>query len=199
MSTRSIIVVTGKSKYNGVKTTRLYKHSDGYPTGNLPIIEKALMRALRQNQTKAVRFSEPSPQPIGVDQLVGLIIGEATDEYGMGARIDDSGEFLEAFKVSHLGDQWDLEWMYIVDLENKTVSIYGGDFTNGPKAAYKRGTKDPLSYVKKLRRECQADETLATQTVVNDIEAWGFKVNPKNKQRAARSSITKAKHQLGLV
>lgn len=41
MSTRSLIVVTGSGRYNSVETFVLYKHSDGYPTGNLPIIEEA--------------------------------------------------------------------------------------------------------------------------------------------------------------
>lgn len=45
MSTRSIILVTGKDSYRGEKTVRLYKHSDGYPTGNLPIIADALKQA----------------------------------------------------------------------------------------------------------------------------------------------------------
>lgn len=36
MSTRSIIVITGKTYSGQSETIRLYKHSDGYPTGNPP-------------------------------------------------------------------------------------------------------------------------------------------------------------------
>lgn len=41
MSTRSIILVKGKGRYCE-NVIRLYKHSDGYPTANLPIIYNTL-------------------------------------------------------------------------------------------------------------------------------------------------------------
>lgn len=194
MSTRSIIVVTGRGNYSGDRTIRLYKHSDGYPTGNLPLIAEALTKAKEQCDAENKRFESSKPKTPIVDQVVGLLIGASSDVYGMGARIDDEDEgklaiYSEKLKPKHLGNQWDLEWIYIVDLNSNAVKIYGGGYTGqSPQHAYRKGMVDPMGYADQLKSEYQDRERQEIQSAINAIKASGFKVNSKRK-RSAKVSI----------
>ncbi len=75
MSTRSIIVITGDGKHGTAQTIRLYKHSDGYPTGNLPIIAEALTKAKEQCKETNERFQIDNPRTPSVEQVTGLLKG----------------------------------------------------------------------------------------------------------------------------
>ncbi len=191
MSTRSIIVVTGRDLYDQDQTVRLYKHSDGYPTGVLPLISEALSKAREQCDADFERFKHKRRLP-NVDQVVGILIGAATDVYGMGIRIDacdeDSAIYAEKFESKHLGCQGDLEWIYLVNLNDSTVKVYGGGYTGElPQKTYKIGTVDPLKYVDGLYPEYQASERCEIQEAISGIEALGFKVNPKRRHKAKSS------------
>jgi hypothetical protein len=188
MSTRSIILVHGQDLYEANATVRLYKHSDGYPSANLPIIQTALLMA-QQHQYD----DDKTGLRINVSTMVGLLIGAATDEYGMGARIDrDEAQYAEKFEPKHLGDQADLEWIYVVDLYAKTVSIYGGGYTGkSPQAAFKKGCADPLSYVDCLVDEAKDDERTAIKEAIKGIEAWSFKVNPEKPKPVRKTKAQK--------
>lgn len=162
MGTRSLIIVTGHGRHGTTVGFRLYKHWDGYPTGNLPVIEKALelsQRFMRQNDGK-----------LSAETLVGMLIGAATDEHGMGAKLEWSGSRDAAFEIDH----GDLEWIYCVDTADMTLEIFGGDIGNR--------TKDPMDYVKQLRTECQDSERHATDESVRMIESWGVSVNQDRKK-----------------
>ncbi len=177
MSTRSIIVVTGKGRYNE-ETTRLYKHSDGYPTGNLPIIRDALKRSIDQVDDENARWGDDSDMKsnLSVEQVVGHIIGESTSVYGQGAQLEET--FREKFKQKHLGNQGDLEWIYLVDVTKKTVKVYGGGYSGeGPQHAFKKGVVDPLTYVECLREECQKQEAFEIEVAMRKIKQLGFKLN----------------------
>jgi hypothetical protein len=143
MSTRSVIIVTGQGQY-GQETYRLYKHSDGYPSGNLPIIESAIRSAKKQCEVNNARFKPPfiDDKTITPNQLVGHLIGAATSVYGMGATVEFHAQ--EEFKPEHLGNQWDVEYVYIVDLALQQVRIYAGSFKDGIQAGYAKGTIDVL-------------------------------------------------------
>lgn len=73
MSTRSIIVITGEAKYNQSSTVRIYKHSDGYPTGVLPIIGKTIKAAQAQCDDYNARFVTDTSKPLSpiVEQVMG--------------------------------------------------------------------------------------------------------------------------------
>jgi len=176
MSTRSIILITGKSRYGDPGTIRLYKHSDGYPTGTLGVIQAALAKSINQQREYAERFKEPKPDPVGVEQVVGNLIGESTTVHGQGARVEES--FEEPFEPNHLGNQSDLEWIYLVDLDSNAVKIFGGGYTGQrPQAALKLGPVNPEQYAKDLRAECQAGKIEETNRLVESIKAIGFSVN----------------------
>lgn len=202
MSTRSIIIVTGKDLYENDRTVRLYKHSDGYPTGNLPLIYEALSKAKSQCDVDFERFKTKRRIP-NVDQVVGILIGAATDVYGMGMRIDacdeDAATYSEKFKPKHLGCQGDLEWIYVVNLTDFTVKVYGGGYSGElPQYTYKNGVVDPLQYADQLYPEYQDSERKEIQDGINSIESLGFKVNPK-RQRTTKSKPSSASVTIATV
>ena len=175
MSTRSIILITGTHKNYGASTVRLYKHSDGYPTGTLDVIQAALAKSLNQQSDYAKRFNDPV-NPISLGQVVGNLIGESTTVHGQGASVE--GAFESAFEPKHLGNQFYLEWIYLVDLDSKAVKIFGGGYTGQrPQAALKLGPVNPEQYAESLVEECQAGEIERTKALVESIKALGFSVN----------------------
>jgi hypothetical protein len=210
MSTRSIIVFTGNGNYNQPETIRLYKHSDGYPTRNLVLIVEAIEKAqkiilddhnrfIRQlhplSKTKLKTFSKlealkVDPKSIfrkkeyTPEMLTGLTIGAATTVYGMGAQLEES--FESELEPKHLGNQWDLEWIYIVDLIKKDVSIYTNSFKSGPQESFKKGTTDPVEYASELKEEYQKEEATKIKRLVKAIEDLGFTVNKPNKKYAKK-------------
>jgi hypothetical protein len=202
MSTRSIILITGDGKHGTAQTIRLYKHSDGYPTGNLPIIAEALSKAKEQCKETNQRFQTDNPRIPSVEQVTGVLIGLATDSYGMGARLDDDGDgktafYNEKFKPKHLGRQGDLEWVYVVNLDNNTVKVFGGGYTgDGPQRAFKKGVVDPREYANQLKEEYQESELKAIDESIQAIEATGFKLNPKRKSRKKNKPAEVEPHEI---
>lgn len=189
MSTRSIIVITGSAMYSGSETVRLYKHSDGYPSGNLPIIAEALANGKRLlEQYKETR-------PLNVEAMLGLMIGAATSIYGMGAKPEET--YREEFKPEHLGDQGDLEWIYLIDLEERTVQVYGGGFSGDlPQRAYEKGVVDPLYTDPDLQNEYRVAERKEIERAIEQIEAQGFRVNPD--EAKVRKMLGAGKRKRGL-
>lgn len=181
MSTRSIIVVTGKTIYDQPETIRIYKHSDGYPTANLPLIQKALKSSLDQVYAAQKRFKS-SANRISVAQVVGHLIGAATTVYGMGANIDqdDNSQAIydDSFRVHMLGCQCDLEWIYLINLNTKTVDVYGGGYSGDePQKTHRKGRVDPLTYVNQLVEDVRKDEKQTISKSIADLKEIGFVVN----------------------
>ena len=110
------------------------------------------------------------------------LIGESAMIYGKGAHIDqfedDPAEYDSEFKLEHLSNQSDLEWIYIVDVEQKSVNVYGGGYSGKePQVAFKKGFVNPESYSKQLRDEYQSSTLNEIKKAVKNIESLGFKVN----------------------
>jgi hypothetical protein len=178
MSTRSIIVVHGKAQYSP-EVFRLYKHHDGYPTENLRIIAEAIERgnAMVEEQKKET----PPPlhsKTLSADTLTGLLVGAATSLYGMGAQVEFHGS--GDLKAEHFGDQSDLEWIYVIDTDTRSVRVFGGGYSGDwPAEVVARGTVDPLNYVRRLKPEFQAETKATIRELVKRIKAARFAVNPE--------------------
>ena len=171
MSTRSIIFVT-----NQKESYRLYKHSDGYPTGNLPIIKQAIEEVQQLQPEDDDRFMSRSNDRYAVSCLVGKILGAATSEYGMGAYIEE--DYYDGFNSEQLGNQWDLEWIYILDPIMKTLKIYGGGYANcSPQQHLANGYADPVAYADRLIEEYQDRERQEINKLVSEIMALGYQIN----------------------
>ena len=188
MSTRSVIVVTGRGTYaqDGSHTIRLYKHWDGYPTGNLPVIAGAISRA--QEQVKEYNENFPVLKGmLGVDQVTGLIIGESTSLSGIGAHIDDDDDdesghtkkayYDSAFNPKHLGSQGDLEWLYVVNIDTKNIDVYEDSFEMTPQESLEKGTADPLMEIEGMREECKDGARAEILEIKKSIFDLGWTIN----------------------
>jgi hypothetical protein len=188
MSTRSIILVTSKTK-----TVRIYKHCDGYPTGNLPVIADALKNMLGKPCKDVKKLNSMLGIQFDVDSIAKEIMTVA--------ELDASNleaQYKGPLKPAHLGNQGDLEWIYVVDLSKKSVDVYGGGYTgNGPQGAYKKGTVDPMRYVDCLYPEYRAKEGVLIKQAVEALEKLKFKVNAKKKSKP-KGVVAKAAAELGL-
>lgn len=191
MSTRSIIVIHGENNYKQKQTIRLYKHSDGYPTGNLPLIAEAIKKAKSQvdeanteEKRRNEEFLEKHPEykndpnpfhrehKIIPGQLAGLIVGESSDVYGMGAYVEDQSN---EFTPEALGEQWDLEWIYVVDLDKKVVSVYGGGYTGkAPQDTYNKGTVSPELEIGNFKDEFRESRRKKLCKAIRAFSGTGF-------------------------
>lgn len=188
MSTRSIIVITNKEK-----TIRVYRHYDGYPTSALEVILKSIKLISSAGDTNLKKLEEKLGLDLNPDNLAQSVLKVAE------LRKDClEGEYNEAFKPEHLGNQGDLEWIYVVNTDTHTVNVYGGGYTgNIPQHAYAKGTVDPLSYAKRLYPEYQEQETLAMKVAMREIEELGFKINTgKGKKPTQRKKKQKSEMEL---
>lgn len=112
MSTRANVIITGSYGDELI----FYRHSDGYPSGTLPTLEKFL------DYLKEGKIRD------NVVQSSGWLVMLGNDEYGAGAA--PSGEIF-GWKVGAyeptVGIHGDIEYLYVIDLEAKTISIDGED------------------------------------------------------------------------
>ena len=207
MSTRSIIIVTGLDHYGRKSTFRLYKHSDGYPTGTLDVIRDALKDACKivmddSNETRA-HYKRPMfkniaelqsyvPEPKSYESIAklspslvaGKLIGHGAHEYGMGIRLEKEYSGQEFNPSIHAGNQGDLEWIYIIDLQACACNVFGGGYIGaGPMAHLESGFVNPTEYADQLRAECQAGERAEIESQVRGIKKLGFTVNKKAPKR----------------
>jgi hypothetical protein len=194
MSTRSIILVTGDKTGDGSgsqATVRIYKHWDGYPSGNLPVILNAIERAEKMDKDNRERFpGEDKPSRINVDQMTGLIIGESVSIYGTGARVDEdeleespfkrTALYDKPFEPKHMGNQWDLEWVYVVNIPKKNVDVYGNGSYTSAEEHVKYQTVHPDTEVKDYKEECKAPALLELQEIYEDYRKVGWTIGGKD-------------------
>jgi hypothetical protein len=182
MGTRSIIVITGPGVHRSHTTVRMYKHWDGYPTGVLEVLSEAIEQADKV-------LSNHKDEPFRTDLLVGKIIGADTGAYGQGARVDqdytETSEkpaiYSEALEPGHLGNQGDLEWIYVVDLFEKNINVYAaGDEPSKTKLSK---VTDPYSYTKQLVESAQQEEADAIASAIANLGKYGFLVNGTGKHK----------------
>lgn len=187
MSTRGIIVFKGTGKYNNPQAFRLYQHCDTYPTSMLPVLRDVIRKA----EKAAVKGSEMMHSAYGVtpEMLAGYMVGESTDIFGMGAQIEYTGPRVDGNDEGGLyGNQGDLEWIYVVDTDAKSVNVYGGGYSGhltSEKVA--EGMVNPLSYIEDLTEKYQVKQSRVISSAVLSLKRLGWPVNPalKTGRRAA--------------
>lgn len=190
MSTRSFILVKGKNSYSE-HVIRLYKHCDGYPTENLRLIYTTFKKCLDEIE-KHKGFYKKYFKP---EFFAYKLIGESATIYGKGAYVDgfenDTGEYEEKFKLEHIANQFDIEWIYVVDLEQKSVNIYGGGYAGeGPQFAFKKGFVNPEKFIEQLYPKHQSKHLKKIKKFVKGIESLGFSVN-KIKDKVSKAKKNK--------
>jgi len=107
---------------------RLYSHWYGHPQHALAFLRiacEASAQLEKELTTFAQFFSEPSR--LNAEFFVGKVMGAAARSDGMAVRLDGDWDASQAASLTEaaLGDQCDLEWVYHVDLVEKSVAVFG--------------------------------------------------------------------------
>jgi len=196
MSTRSVIVITGKtSKKNDrvpaiekqcptkgtIRTIRVCRHCDGYPTANLSDIAEAL-----KGLSKGLFANK-------VTKAFTKLSGGHIDEEYYNGRENSHAIYNEALKPGHFGNQGDVEWTYLVDLNSKIVNVYARsrdwEVDDCPEDQARRGkTVDPRRYATQLYPEYQKQELEGIEKAISTLEKLDFKVNPKQSKNPKKTS-----------
>ena len=118
MSTRCNITVS-----EGKDTLWFYRHSDGYPEGAMPTLDK-FMQAVADGKIRT-----------NISQASGWLVWFGSQEYGSK---EPSHEGFDGWKVGSIepttGEHGDIEYLYKIDLDNLTVSYHD---ENGKKVVKK--------------------------------------------------------------
>ena len=115
MSTRANIkMVEGKS------TLWFYRHSDGYPEGAMPLLEK-FMDLIKEGKIRN-----------NISQSSGWLIMLGAEEYGQDLEKMRKGEDkYSGWKVGSIepttGQHGDIEFLYTIDLVKETIKVKGID------------------------------------------------------------------------
>ena len=158
MSTPAVVIIYGRSVHHGDEMHRLFRDRDGYPTHVL----KELCTVIK----KVNKFDVSSSL---TNTAAGVLVGISTTEYGMAYQLEtEYNPFNPDKHVKGLNVQ---RWMYILDWDNKTLSIYGD--------SYDDGLVDPYNYLTYLRPECKAKTKRQITQQLKTIRAQGWQINPQ--------------------
>lgn len=188
MGTRSIIMVVGNTDEYGDKPNqykgaiRLYKHCDGDPTGNLRIIAGAIGR-METLVEESFDWRKDKVRRYGVEPMAYALVAEAMSNSRISTRIEET--FQGAPKLAHLGDQGDLEWVYVVDCNRRLVNVYStkqptdarpqGEYSGEPRGHLDAGLFDSWEvYVQEHRKEYQDEIRKAVEEVRQLVAATGW-------------------------
>jgi hypothetical protein len=86
-----------------------------------------------------------------------------------------SGTGPDIDRATMLGNQGDLEWVYIVDTDQKTVVVLGGGYTGNTPDTF--DVIDPSEYAKHLTEEYQSKELAEIEGLKKALAKIGWPVN----------------------
>jgi hypothetical protein len=210
VSTRTAIIFIGANNYDGTgtKAVRLYQHCDGYPTNVLPTLRNTLkvVRKKSEDHWQHISYKHPRAEfdfltvPIHAETMAGCYIAEETSGFGMGARLEEIVYLDHDIIADHdeetlrkiFGNQGDLEWIYVVNSIDRSITVFGGGYTGkGACETVSAGEKvNPLSYIKNLVDEYQESEGAVIKSALRSLSRIGFPVNPEREsgRRAAHAA-----------
>lgn len=127
MGTRSVIQVVGctdtppdqAGAYSG--SVRLYRHNDGDPRDCLPAIARSIEMMERLVQTSLL-WKREQVRHIAVEPMAHAIIANSMSNISLAVQVEKL--YTGAPRLLQLGDQSDLEWLYVVDCKNLLVNVY---------------------------------------------------------------------------
>lgn len=131
MSTRAQIIVT-----DGYCSLWFYRHSDGYPEGAMPLLEKFM------NYVKTGTIRDNAEQASGWLVLFGAQEYDTRTSYEDGKIVEvpkvdlvepDRTDTLYGWKCGSIEPSepnlhGDIDYLYILDLKRKTITSYNKDF-----------------------------------------------------------------------
>ena len=145
MGTRSIIVI-----HDGKKLNRVYKHYDGYPSQNLHVIYTAISQGGQMAE-----------------------IAKNVCEIGEGCtRIEHEADNAVLNK-ENLGNQADLEWVYVVDIKKRNIDVFGGSYSGKIPSRIMNDGKANVYYT------AGSEEITEIKEAVNNLKDIGYTINHK--------------------
>ncbi len=184
MGTRSIVVVTGRHAQDDKlkETIRLYRHWDGSPDVMLATIGAAIAvsQGILARWQDRWRTLNSEVRSVTAKCLADAVLAASLGIHGMGMRLDDRDGTAAAFRgpptARAFGDQGDLEWVYVLDADARTVHVYGGYGT--AREVMQDGPTDPMTYLEGIRDEYRAGVAESVRAGLAAIRAAGWEVNP---------------------
>jgi hypothetical protein len=203
MGTRAVVAITGRgTDWVAYGTIRLYNHWAGEPTHVLGDLVRAADTAGHHARNASpfvrTRLGLADGETPGLGHLPAATFalhltfagrgwhGSAyrvdTDEETAGTGFHAEGRaapvvYTGRLARRHLGDQGDLEWIYVVDLTTATLTVYGGDYGD-PGGHLARGPVDPRSHAEMLLPEYWDADRTAISADVDALAARGWTVTP---------------------
>lgn len=181
MGTRSNLFITGLDSNGNPFTQRFYRHYDGYPSSMLETLSGIL-----KEHPKATNHIEELSQQVSALQY----------ESGYGNRqvFEPSEVYSSEFTSNTYGNHGDLEYVYVLDLERKGVSIYGRQpepFESGSvKHFIHKPRLDPLSELPMIRPEYKEEVRQALENSVVILAELGFSMNPALSSKKTKTQET---------
>lgn len=141
MGTRAVIQIVGcaempaEKKGEYTSAVRLYRHSDGNPQSCLPAIAAAITMMDRLVD-KSLLWEREKVRHIAVESMAYAIVANSMSNRGLTAVIEQIE--MDSPSLQQLGDQSDLEWLYVVDCEQRLVNVYSSKqgYPDGGKKLY---------------------------------------------------------------
>jgi hypothetical protein len=203
MSTRAIIVVSGTDRFsNDVGIVRLYKHNDGYPTEVLADIVRATETAksyiLNNAWLCVYRMDQlcPSLAEFPPKGFAAQLMAAGNGWDGSAYRFDDQHNDVDAqthgpLRDDHFGNHGDLEWIYHLGVNQRVITIWGGDYGDS-EMHFAAGPVDLTTYANCLREECQEDERMKLSVAVDQLieRGWTITRTGKRKRKRTRKPVT---------
>lgn len=151
MGTRSIIQVNDKET---LTTTIFYKHWDGYPSDTLKMFSEAFKNSKNTNE----------------------FLNQCSKYYGreFDSMVEYIGPYNESIPGGH-GRHGDLEFFYVVDIQNKNIDVFGGYGTEDDLKI--KGKFHPLNEVKSYVLEAQGHYKKILLTLLSDLAGQNITVN----------------------
>jgi hypothetical protein len=170
---------------------RLYKHSDGYPTDVFANIIQTTESAecyIRNNASLLTVFREDGQCP-GLDEMpsggfAAQLIAAGNTWDGSAYRFDDADPTpaidTGPLRDDHFGNHGDLEWVYLIDVKSRLVTIWGGRY-GATQEHFARGPTDPRKYADALGVDYREQERATIAAHLVTLRAAGWRVNPTAK------------------
>ncbi len=184
MGTRSIVVVTGRHAQDDQlkETIRLYRHWDGSPDVMLATIAEAIAvsQGILARWQDHFRTPHPEVRSATARLLADAVLAASLGIHGMGMRPDDRDGTPAVFRgpptAEAFGDQGDLEWVYVLDADARTVHVHGGYGT--AREVMQDGPTDPMTYLEGIRDEYRAGAAENVRAGLAAVRSAGWEVNP---------------------
>ena len=197
MGCRANIFVTGDLPLADSRrqTVRLYAHWGGSPDHVLKDLHTAVRASVRL--LAASRELRPDARAVTAQGFADCLRAASLTHNGFATVLDDRdgvdrpAAFAEAFDAAtHCTDQADLEWVYVADVNARSLWVYGGFGTAQELIA--RGEADPAGHAEDLLPQYRRRTRARIRALVRSLRRLGWAVNGRQAAAVTRADARRA-------